>query len=446
LFSGHSAYRLSSDPDTEVSVSLTSIAIIAGGLLLFSLVSGRLQGTIITPPLVFMLFGFAIGSDGLGIAKLGPDHATIHLIAEFTLIVVLFSDAARMDLTRLKRDHNLPVRMLLIGLPLAIVFGTLVAILLFPGFSLWETALLAALLAPTDAALGQSVVTARGVPVRIRQAINVESGLNDGIALPAVLMFAALASVHTEAGGASEWLQIGTMQITLGPVAGVVVGYAGARLLDTALLRGWASDAFQGIGILSLALFLYVVAELIGGNGFIAAFVGGIVFGNTLRHPCSFLFEFMETEGNLLMLVTFLIFGAVLLPEGLVHLTPATFFYAILSLTVIRMVPVAIALIGASLRPPTYLFLGWFGPRGLASILFVLLILEESEVVHRNELLAVTVVTVALSTLLHGLSAAPLARRYALRVAAMGECEESQAVSEIPLREGSPGAGVGTTS
>ncbi len=427
-------------------MSLVSIAVIAGGLLLFSLVSGRLRGTMVTPPLVFVLFGFAIGGEGLSIAEVNPEHSTIHLIAELTLILVLFSDAARMDLTRLRRDHDLPVRMLLFGLPLSVVLGTVVATQIFPGFSLWEAALLAALLAPTDAALGQSVVTAQGVPVRIRQAINVESGLNDGIALPMVLLFAALASAHGGGGGAGEWLRFGVLQVTLGPVAGVVIGYAGARLLETAVERGWAGDAFQGIGILSLALLTYVSAELIGGNGFIAAFVGGLVFGNTIRHSCSFLFEFMETEGQLLMLVTFLVFGAALLPEGLAHLTPATLLYAVLSLTVIRMLPVAISLAGADLCPPTYLFLGWFGPRGLASILFVLLILEEAEIAHREQLLAITVVTVALSALLHGLTAAPLASRYAQRVARMGECEEIQRVPEMPLREGPPLAGAGTTS
>jgi NhaP-type Na+/H+ or K+/H+ antiporter len=427
-------------------MGVTSIAVVAGGLLLFSLVSGRLQGTIVTPPLIFVLFGFAIGGGGFGIAELDPKHSTIHLIAELTLILVLFSDAARMDLARLRRDHNLPVRMLLVGLPLAIVLGTVVATGVFPGFSLWEAALLAALLAPTDAALGQSVVTAKGVPGRVRQAINVESGLNDGIALPAVLVFAALASAHAEGGSVGAWLQFGVLQVTLGPVAGIVIGYVGARLLDGAAERGWTGDAYQGIGILSLALLTYLVAELIGGNGFIAAFVGGAMFGNALSHPCTFLFEFMETEGNLLMLLTFLIFGAALLPEGLAQLTPATVLYAVLSLTVIRMLPVAISLVGAGLRPATHMFLGWFGPRGLASILFVLLILEESEVVHRDELLAVTVVTVALSALLHGLTAAPLARLYARRVARMGECEEIQAVPEMPLREGPPGPRAGTTN
>ncbi len=417
-------------------MDLVSIAVITGGLLLYSLISGRLEGTIVTPPLVFIMFGFAVGTGGLDVANLDVGHSAIHFVAEFTLILVLFTDAARIDLNRVRWDHNLPLRMLIVGLPLTIATGTFIASQLFAAFSFWEAALLAALLAPTDAALGQSVVSAKSVPVRVRQAINVESGLNDGFALPAVLLFAALASAQHGASGVSDWVRFGLLQVTLGPLTGVAVGYIGARLLDVAAERGWANTTFQGIGILSLAVFTYVAAELIGGNGFIAAFIGGMVFGNTIRHPCTFLFEFMETEGQLLMLITFLVFGATLLPDGIAHMNLSFFLYAVMSLTVIRMIPIAISLVGAGLRLPTQLFLGWFGPRGLASILFVLLILKETKVIHHNELLSITVITVALSALLHGVSAAPLARLYGRLAARMGECEENQLVAELPLREG----------
>jgi len=417
-------------------MDLLSLAIVAGGLLVYSLISGRLQGTIVTAPMVFIIFGFAVGPGGLGPANIDLDHSGIHFIAELTLVLVLFADAARIDLGRVRRDHNLPSRMLIVGLPLVMVAGTFVAMQLFPDLSLWEAALLAALLAPTDAALGQSVVSAKAVPVRIRQAINIESGLNDGIALPAVLLFAAMASMQHGGNEAGDWVRFGLLQITLGPLAGVIVGYAGARLIDTAAERGWASTSFQGIGILALAVFTFVAAELIGGNGFIAAFIGGMTFGNSIRHPCTFLFEFMETEGQLLMLITFLVFGAALLPEGIAHMNPVILLYAVLSLTVIRMIPIAISLLGTGLSLPTQLFLGWFGPRGLASILFVLLILEESDLAHRDELLTVTVLTVALSALLHGVSAAPLASLYGRMAARMGECEETQSVAELPLREG----------
>jgi len=417
-------------------MDLVSVAVVAAALLAYALISGRLSGTIVTAPLVFIIFGFVFGGGVLQIAHVEVGHSAIHTIAELTLILVLFTDASRIELKQVRLDHDLPQRMLLIGLPLTIVAGTLFASLLFPAFSFWEAALLAALLAPTDAALGQAVLAAREVPARIRQAINIESGLNDGIALPAVLLFAALASAEQSASGPNEWLRFAALQLTLGPLVGIAAGFLGARLLDSAAERGWAGTSFQGIGILSLAVFTYAVAELVGGNGFIAAFVGGVVFGNTVRHPCTFLFEFMETEGQLLMLITFLIFGAALLPEGIAHVSLVHVAYAVLSLTVIRMIPVGLSVLGAGLSLPTKLFLGWFGPRGLASILFVLLILEKSEIPHREELLTITVITVGLSALLHGISAAPFARLYGRRVERMGECEERKPVTEMPLREG----------
>lgn len=417
-------------------MDLASLAVLVTGFLLFSLISGRLQGTVLTAPLIFIVFGFFIGTGGLDIAQVDPGHGALHLVAELTLILVLFSDAARIDLAMLRRDHNLPARMLLVGLPMVILLGAVLAAALFPAFGWWEAALLAALLAPTDAALGQSVVADRAVPVRIRQAINVESGLNDGIALPAVLLFAALASASQAQTDAGEWLQFGALQVTLGPVVGIVVGMLGGRMLDHAAERAWATMSFQGIGILALALLSFALAELVGGNGFIAAFVSGVAFGNTIRNPCNFLFEFMETEGQLLMLITFLVFGAALLPEALHHIDASVVLYAVLSLTVIRIVPVALSLLGSGVGFATRLFLGWFGPRGIASILFGLVILEEMQVANVEKLFAITVVTVALSALLHGVTAAPLAKRYAHRARDMGECEENRMVAEMPLREG----------
>jgi NhaP-type Na+/H+ or K+/H+ antiporter len=222
----------------------------------------------------------------------------------------------------------------------------------------------------------------------------------------------------------------------LGPLVGAIMGYAGARMLSAVVSRGWSRTSYQGIAILSLAAITYVVAELIGGNGFIAVFIAGMVFGNSIRYPCTFLFEFMDTEGQLLMLITFLIFGASLLPEGLALFDLSILIYAILSLTLIRMIPAAISLLGAGLRFPTVLFLGWFGPRGLASILFVLLILDEADVLHQQQLFSITIVTVALSVLLHGISAAPVARLYGQFAKRMGECEENLDIAELPLRGG----------
>lgn len=232
-----------------------------------------------------------------------------------------------------------------------------------------------------------------------------------------------------------KWLWFGIKQVTLGPLAGIAIGYVGAKLIDSASSRTWMTPAAEGIAVLALALLAYLGAELIGGNGFISAFVAGLVFGHTLRHPCEFLFEFMESEGQLLMLVTFLIFGTTLLPEALHQLNGSVIIYAVLSLTLVRMIPVAVSLIGSRLALPSFLFIGWFGPRGLASILFALLILEKEQIPHAHEILAATSITVALSVLLHALTAAPFARAYGRQVAKMGECEETKSISEMPSRD-----------
>ena len=412
------------------------ILIIAAGLVAFALVSGKLRGSIITPPMIFSAFGLVIGGAVLGVADVDFDNDIIHTLAELTLVFVLFTDAARIDLKLLRRDHNLPVRLLVFGLPLTIIAGTLVALGLLPEFTLWQAALLAAVLAPTDAALGQAVVSSPLVPARIRQAINVESGLNDGIALPVILLFASLASAAHATVDAGEWIKFGAMQIILGPIVGIIVGWLGAKAIDWTAGKGWMTTTLTGPAALGIALIAFAVAEVIGGNGFISAFVAGLALGNTVRGQCATLFEFAEAEGQLLTLLTFLVFGAVLLPSVGGIPDWQVIVYAVLSLTVIRMVPAALALLGTGVRGPTTLFLGWFGPRGLASILFALLVVEEAAIPLRDEILQITIVTVALSILAHGLTAAPASRWYAGLVRRIGECEEAKPVSEMPTRFG----------
>ena len=423
-------------------MELAGLTFVVAAYFVFALISGRLEGLPVTAPMVFVALGFVVGPGVLDLANVNPGHGFLHVVAEITLVLLLFTDAARIDLSVVKRDHNLPVRMLAIGLPLAIALGALAGAWILPELGLWGIALLAALLAPTDAALGQAVVSNPAVPVRIRQAINIESGLNDGIALPAVLVFAALASAMHGGAESGDWVRFALLQVTLGPVVGIALGYAGARLIDTAVAKHWCEEAYQGMAILALAGLCYLAAEFVGGNGFIAAFVGGMSFGNSIRNDCAFLFEFMETEGQLLMLITFLVFGTALLPEAIAHFEPVYVVYALVSLTVVRMLPVALSLLGSGVRVPTMLFLGWFGPRGLASILFVLLILEEADVPQHEAILAITVITVALSTLLHGITAAPLALWFGRKVEDMGDCEESKPAQDMPLRTGMLGAEV----
>ena len=412
------------------------LAVIAAGVILFGLVSRRVEGTIVTAPMIFAAFGLLIGDAVFGLAHLDFGHGFIHGLAEVTLILVLFSDAARIDLKQLRRDHDLPVRMLLIGMPLTIVLGTLVGLVLPLGLSFWEAALLAAILAPTDAALGQTVVSSPLVPARIRQALNVESGLNDGIALPLVLLFACLASADHPGAEERNWILFGVLQVTLGPLAGLVVGGLGAWSIDRAAAKGWMEESYEGLAILGVAILAFAAAEIIGGNGFIAAFVGGLVFGNRVRGRCAVVFEFAEAEGQLLTLLTFLIFGAAILPEAAGNIGWVAVVYAVLSLTAVRLLPISLSLVGAGLRWPTIGFLGWFGPRGLASILFALFVLEDADMPAADQILAVTIVTVAFSIVAHGVSAAPAARRYGALARRVGDCEENKPVSEMPTRTG----------
>ena len=413
----------------------SSIAVIALAVCVFAAFSKKAERSPLTPPMFFLAVGFFLGGEGLGWMHLEIDGAAINVLAELTLVLVLFTDAARIDLMCLRREESLPSRLLGIGMPLTIVGGAAVAVVVLPQVGWREALLLAAILAPTDAALGQAVVSNPLVPVRIRQSLNVESGLNDGIALPVVLVFASLAGASEEAGNASYWLRFAVLAVTLGPLVGVVVGVVGGRIIGWGTRSGWVNDAFQRIAGLGLALLAFGAAELIGGNGFIAAFVAGLTLGNMARGVCKCLYEFGEAEGQLLTLLVFLAFGAAMLPEALPYATGGTVLYALLSLTVVRMIPVALSLLGTGLRPASVAFLGWFGPRGLASILFALLVVEEGGLATGQLLMTVVVLTVLASTVLHGLTAYPLARRYGEYAAAMDESEAERADGpELPVR------------
>ncbi|MCZ7531414.1 MAG: cation:proton antiporter [Acidimicrobiia bacterium] len=339
----------------------------------------------------------------------------VRTLAELTLVLVLFTDAARIHLRSLERESALPVRLLLIGMPLTIAVGAAVAYGLFD-VALWSALLLAAVLTPTDAALGQIVVASPRVPARIRQTLNVESGLNDGIAVPFITLFIAGASATQSVRSAEYWASFAAKQIGFGVLVGVGVGLVGGWLVQRATASGWMDGTFRQLAVLSLAVGAFFVAEEIDGNGFIAAFVAGMVVGNVTREACSGIFDFTEEEGQLLALLTFMIFGGTFVGPAFDELTWEVVVYAVLSLTLIRMVPVAVALAGAGLRRDTVLFVGWFGPRGLASIVFGLLVLETADIPGHEEIFTAVTWTVLISVFAHGLSAVPLSRLYGRRV------------------------------
>ena len=380
-------------------------------LLLLAAVSRRLSNTPITPAMVVVAVGILVGPLVLDDLTVGPTSSTVRTLAEATLAVVLFSDSSRINLSALRREAAIPVRLLGIGLPLTIVAGTLVAVALFGSLSLSEALILGVILAPTDAGLGRAVVTDTRLPQRVRQSLNVESGLNDGICVPLLLIVLATAS---GAGGAPHPAQVLGEEIGYGLIGGVTAGALASGLVIAAGARGLIDDAWRQIVPVAAAALAFGIAQALGGSGFIASFTAGGLFGLLAHDDVDGMMRFTEETGAVLNTVTFLIFGAVLLGPALEHVSWQVGLYAVLSLTVVRMLPVAISLWGAHARAPTVLFIGWFGPRGLASIVFAVVV-EDSHQAHAGALLTACYLTVGLSVLLHGLSAAPLVSRYASR-------------------------------
>jgi NhaP-type Na+/H+ or K+/H+ antiporter len=395
---------------------VVDLVVLAAVVFAFGLVSRRLEGTALTAPIVFVAAGIILGPAGLALVELKIDDHTVLLVGEVALAIVLFTDAARTNLSTLRQNEGLPLRLLGIGMPLTIALGTAVAALLLTDLTLWEAAIVGTVLAPTDAALGQAVVSNPRVPIRIRQALNVEAGLNDGLSVPFLALFLTLAVAEEKLQSASYWIRFALEQVGLGVLVGVGVGLAGGWLVSRASRSGWMTDSFQRLALLALALIAWALADQIGGNGFIAAFVGGLAVGPTVEHVGERLIRFTEAEGQLLNLSVFFIFGVLLI--GLIQpLSWEVALYALLSLSVIRMLPVGISLIRTRLRSISVLFMGWFGPRGLASIVLGLIVVAEAPLlIGREGIEQAVALTVLLSVLLHGVTAAPISAVYARRV------------------------------
>ena len=428
---------------------MTGLGILAAIVLGFGLISRRLQGTLVTAPMIFVAVGLVVG--GAGIVEISgffdnTDSGTFELknefvltVAELALVLVLFSDSSRIHLKQLRGNATLPGRLLAIGTTLTIGAGAGLALALLGELTLWEAFIIAAVLAPTDAALGQTVVSSPKLPLRIRQTLNVESGLNDGISVPFLTLFIALAVAQEDAGSAREWITFALEEIGYGALIGIGAGLLGARLVNEAIRRGWMTGIFQQLAIASIAVIAWAAAEPAGGNGFIAAFVAGLAVGSTLRRGAGEkVLEFTEEEGQLLNLAVFFIFG-LLAVDLLGDITWQIVVYALLSLTVVRMLPVAVSLVGTGLMPASVAFIGWFGPRGLASIILALVVLSEGslELAGVDTIFLTMTVTVLLSVLMHGITAVPLTDRYArLCERSMEEdAPEMKDVPDLPTRE-----------
>jgi NhaP-type Na+/H+ or K+/H+ antiporter len=412
---------------------VTDIAIIAAVLLAYALVSRRLESTLLTAPMLFVAAGMALGPHGLDAVGLELTHGAGLVVAEVTLAIVLFTDAARIDLRVLRRGAGPPGRLLGIGMPLTIGLGVAAGAVLLTDIDVWEAAIAAAVLAPTDAALGQVVVSSERVPRRVRQALNVESGLNDGLTVPFLVLFIALAA--NDVVGGREWASFALEQVGYGVATGIVVGAGGALLVGRASERGLMTGSAEQLAVLAMAILAWAGADEIGGNGFIAAFVGGMAAGRITASSGERILEFAENEGHMLNLTVFFIFGAAVL-EYLEAATWEVVVFALLSLTLVRMLPVAVSLLGTGLRPVTVAFMGWFGPRGLASIILALVVVEEEpELPGLDIVLAAVAVTVLASVFAHGITARPLAAAYGRRVDDLPPgAPELAEVPELPLR------------
>lgn len=384
-------------------------------LFVVAIFSGLIGKLPISFQMIFIVAGMFVGWMVTGYVDVTepPFSTVIFLIAEIALVLVLFSDASSVGLKAL--ENNLSTRLLLIGLPITIILGIIVATIIFPGIPWWVAGIIGAVLAPTDAALGQIVVQNQKVPERIRRTIEIESGLNDGGAVPFLLLFIAIGLAAESFEPSGYFIYVALEQIGFGALVGLVVGIGGGWLVLKARDRDWVTPNFQRMAFLAMAILTFLIADELGGSGFIAAFIGGLALGYVVKDARKILIDFSQTEGQFLNLAVFFLLGIVLLPL-LLQVTWQIIVYAILSLTIIRMLPVAISFIGAKLGLDTVLFIGWFGPRGLASIVLALLALEELKIFPGDNIfITVVLVTVLFSVFAHGFTASPLSSIYARR-------------------------------
>lgn len=396
------------------------LAVIAAFIFLYSIVASRLERTPLSGALVSVICGLVCGQSMLGLVDLAVDAEAMKQLAELTLAVVLFSDSASANLKVLRRIERLPMRLLLIGLPLTIALGFGVAYVVFDGMSLFALALLATMLAPTDAALGKAVVTNEDVPDSVREGLNVESGLNDGICVPVLLFFLAMATT-TVSGNETLGMvvEFPLKAIGIGALVGAVLSIVGGQALKFCAQRGWVTGSWVQVPVVALAIFCFGSAQWLGGSGFIAAFVGGLIFGGLTTQHKDDVLRGAEGTADTLSLITWFVFGACVVGPQTAHLTWQVAVYALLSLTVVRMLPVFLCVIGMGQQTDTKLFIGWFGPRGLASIVFIVMVSAHN--FPEDQVLIATVTwTIVASIVLHGITANRFAKIYGNRVNARG--------------------------
>lgn len=383
-------------------------------LFVYSLISEKVERLSLSGPIVFVAVGVALGPLGLEWFNPSVNFGNGKLLIDLTLALFLFVDAAGANLSVLRKNWRIPGRMLLLGLPLTMVLGAILALMLFPEFSVYEAAILGVMLAATDAALGKAVVTNQGVPAHLREGLSAESGLNDGLAVPFLLLFIALeqgAAVRGE-GVALELLG---EEVGIGLAVGVVLSLSAAKVVRLAKEAHWLGHVWQSMTVLALAILIFAVAQGLHGSGYIAAFVGGLCFRAAMKEDVHAMLLPAEGAGEVLAMTAWVLFAMMLLPAALPHVGWREVIYAVLSLTIIRMMLVILSLTGTGEPMASKAFLAWFGPRGLASLAFATIVWSE-QIPEAGTLVAVTILTVGISLVVHGVTARPFASRLAGRV------------------------------
>jgi len=386
------------------------LAVLALFIFCYSLVAGRIERAATSGPIVFVVAGLLMGPLGLGWFDGDVSRTGLRVLADLTLALILFIDAANADLAILKQQFRIPSRMLLFGLPGVIFLGTIIAALLFDTLSLSEAAILGTILAATDAALGKAVITNKAVPVQIREGLNIESGLNDGLCVPILFVFIALAlGSGTEGGSTMLALKLVIQELGIGLVVGLGLTAVATWLRRWCWNQGWVTEIWKQVTVVGLAIACFSVAQSSHGSGYIAAFTGGLLFGFMAKEATHRLVLAAEGTGETLALMTWMLFGATVIGQSVQHFTWEMLVFALLSLTVIRMLPIFLSLTGTGESTAAKLFLGWFGPRGLASIVFAIIVINKG-VPAAKFIAMVVVLTVFFSLVAHGVSASPLAK------------------------------------
>lgn len=376
-------------------------------VLCYAMVSGLVKKWYVAPALIFVLAGMALGPFGFNVLEGGPDTSTFTVLAQLALTMILFNQAADLDLSAVVRRRDVTFRLLVIGIPLAIALGTLTAVIVLPVMPLWEAVCLAAIVAPTEVALIDALLDNERVPERIRHTLSTESGFYDGFALAALLAALAVASQRTHSSDTHwGWFLVRTELVSV--AVGVGVGLVGGWVLGMARNRGWMSDTWAQLATVAIALVCFQVGEHLHGSGFVAAFAGGLAFAFAVRRAGTRPdMHVSEATGHLLELLVFAMFGGYAVIVGWRAADWRVVVFAVVALVLVRLIAVSVALVRSEVPGRDRLFIGWFGPRGISTLVLGLLVVERGAIEQESLITQVVVITVTLSLVLHSATAWP---------------------------------------